>query len=101
MKPTASSLTDWTKPGLARVTSTPAFDAASTSMLRMSTAQRTIARRFGRLANTSAGAAVSRSATIRSAVARGRDQACRVKRNLGLVQQHLAGLPQACSALSP
>jgi hypothetical protein len=67
MKPTASSLTDGTKPGLARVTRTPALDAASTSMLRMSTAQRTMARSFGKLANTSAGTAVRRSATIRSA----------------------------------
>ena len=40
MKPSASSATDWTKPGPARVTSTPAADAASTSMLRISTAQR-------------------------------------------------------------
>jgi hypothetical protein len=64
MKPSASSATDWTKPGPARVTNTPAAEAASTSMLRISTAQRTKARKFGSAGNISPGPAVSRSATM-------------------------------------
>ena len=50
--------------GSGRVTSTPAADAASTSMLRISTAQRTKARSFGSSGNISRGPAVSRSATM-------------------------------------
>ena len=58
--PTASSATESMKPGLARVTSTPAADAAATSMLRMSTAQRTKATRSGRLSKIAAGPSVWR-----------------------------------------
>ena len=58
--PTASSATASMKPGLARVTSTPAADAAPTSMLRMSTAQRTKATRSGSFAKISAGPSVWR-----------------------------------------
>ena len=64
MKPTTSSTTDGTKPGPARVTSTPALVAAGTSTLLMSTATRTNADNRGSPANTAAGPAVMRSATI-------------------------------------
>jgi hypothetical protein len=64
MKPMASSATDRTKPGPARVTRTPAAEAAPTSTLRISTAQRTKARKFGSFGNISPGPAVSRSATM-------------------------------------
>ena len=47
IKPTASSATASTKPGLARVTRTPFAEAAPTSTLRMSTAQRTKATELG------------------------------------------------------
>ena len=49
MKPIASSATAGTKPGEARVTSTPASEAAATSMLRISTAQRTHRAQFRQL----------------------------------------------------
>src|SRR5207302_954370 len=50
-------------PGLARVTSTPFADAASTSMFRMSMAQRTNARRLSTCAKSVAGPGVPRSLT--------------------------------------
>ncbi len=55
MKPTTSSTTDGTKPGPARVTSTPALVAAGTSTLLMSTATRTNADSRGSPVNTAAG----------------------------------------------
>ena len=64
MKPTASSATASTKPALARVTSTPLAEAAPTSTLRMSTAQRTKATRSGSCSNTAAGPSVMRSETM-------------------------------------
>ena len=66
MKPIASSATAGTKPGEARVTSTPTSDAAATSMLRISTAQRTMARSFGSCGKISPLPSVTRSATMMS-----------------------------------
>ena len=58
--PITSSLTESMKPALARVTNTPAAEAAATSTLRMSTAQRTKATRSGRAAKSAAGASLWR-----------------------------------------
>src|SRR5216683_2766463 len=82
MKPSASSATDGTKPGPARVTSTPAAEAASTSMLRISTAQRTNARSFGRPAK----------------ITRRLDQAGGIQRVVGVVQHDLRKRLQAIQA---
>ncbi len=64
ISPMASSLTADTQLRLALVTSTPCALAASTSMLRMSIATRDTDTRPGSAANSSAGQAVARSATM-------------------------------------
>ena len=94
MKPTASSLTDCIKPGLARVTSTPALEAASTSILRMSTAQRTIARSFGRFAEDLGRRRGQAIGNDHVGIARRSNQSCRVQRLVGAMQQHVAHLAQ-------
>jgi len=63
ISPIASSLTAGTQLRLAWVTSTPCALAASTSMLRMSTATRQTATRSGSAANSAASQGVARSAT--------------------------------------
>ena len=64
MKPIPTSVTLSTKPGVARVTSTPAALAAGTSMVLISTATRRKATRSGAAAKVSALPGVARSATI-------------------------------------
>ena len=62
--PIAISDTDAMKPGVARVTSTPCALAASTSMLRISTATRRNAQQSGASGKNSAGPGVWRSDTM-------------------------------------
>ena len=64
MRPMISSHTAGTKPGEARVTSTPAAEAATTSTVRISTALRTKATRPGSAWNSAAGPGTARSATM-------------------------------------
>ncbi len=102
MTPSTHSVTEATKPGLARVTRMPWRLAASTSMLRMSTAQRHSAiTEDGRRASSSAPASVRRSLTTMS-------QPCAAATRRSIVQSASSGLsrtvasaPSAASARSP
>ncbi len=98
MKPSASSATDCTKPALACVTSTPAADAAATSMLRMSTAQRTKARSFGRRGKDFAGACGHAVGDDDVGIASSLDQRRRVERLVALVQRDIGNRAQAVQA---
>ena len=98
MKPSASSATDWTKPGPACVTSTPAADAASTSMLRISTAQRTKARSFGSRGKISLRPCGEPVGDDDIDIAGRRDQADRIQRVVALMQLDLGDRLQAVEA---
>ena len=101
MKPSASSATDWTKPGPARVTRTPAAEAASTSMLRISTAQRTKARKFRQRRKYLARSRGEPVGDDDIDIARGLDQAGGIERIVRFMQLYLRdGLQPLQAALA-
>ena len=88
-KPSASSVTEATKPGPARVTSTPAADAASTSTLRMSTAQRDEGAQFRQFCKNLPSPFRQPVGDDDVDVMRSLDQTARIQRVVGFIQDDL------------